>query len=91
MTTILTGAGKDVTGSYTMQTDNALLSYGGTFSGESFTISMLVAGVPEPIPNGTVTAGGQQLLRLVRGKVIQVTTSDGGGSPSINVIIDPIY
>lgn len=91
MATLLKEAGKNITATYTMKTDNALISYGGSFSGETFTISVVENGLPEPIPNGTISAGGQQLLRLARDVVIQVVTSNGVGTPSINASILPRY
>lgn len=89
--TMLAGAGKNVSGNFTMLTEDALLSYGGTFAGETFILTVLENGIYEPVIDGTMSAAGQKLLRLARGKKIRVTTSNGAGSPSINVSVSPRY
>lgn len=84
--TILKEAGKNVTtNAIRLDTDNGLLSWGGTFSGETISIQVREQSGWEPVIDGVFSAAGQKILRLARGREIRAVTSNGAGTPSLNM------
>ena len=86
---ILKGAGKDVTTDpIETRSDNGLLSWGGTFSGETITLQVWEQTGWEPVTGAVFSAAGQQLLKLAKGKRIRAVTSNGAGTPSLNMSLE---
>jgi len=86
MIQILTNALKNTSSAIiTMDTDNAILYIEGTFSAETVTINRLSPDdVVTPLTGGVITVAGEKLVQLFRGARIQLSISNGAGTPSIN-------
>lgn len=84
---LLSAAGKNITSeSYTFVSNDALLEFEGTFSGESVYVERLMdSGSYQTLEDGTITYPTEKIIRLYRGAVIRVRTSNGAGTPSITV------
>lgn len=89
---LLTNAPADSTSKpHKMVTGEALLSWGGTFAGETVTLETNEQGNWEPVTNGVFTSAGQRVLRLAQDIEVRAVVSNGGGTPSINVSLTPRF
>ncbi len=89
MTTLLSNAGKGATSNeYELVSDSVCFMFEGDFSGESAYIQRkTVAGTFQTLEDGTITYATEKIIRLARGVVVRVATSNGAGTPSITASV----